>query len=176
MARIFEIGKLINDKSSKAPPRLLIKVLVLSSDSSNGHNSKTWSQQIQQKTLKRFVSTIRNNEDYIPNYGERYFCDEPISTAFVKSAINHIISKRFVKNSKCVGQNGELICYFKCEPKSWMVICRHFSSNGILSWRSMKSTSNLIKSPSPHFCVDSSLRRSPHKAIIYLLHCAVISS
>jgi len=35
-----------------------------------------------------------------PNYGERYFYGECISTAFVESAVNQIISKRFVKKQQ----------------------------------------------------------------------------
>lgn len=50
--------------------------------------------------VDEFITYIRNNEGYIPNYGERYFYDEPISTAFVESAVNHIISKRFVKKQQ----------------------------------------------------------------------------
>lgn len=50
--------------------------------------------------VEEFITYIRNNKDYIPNYGERYFYDEPISTAFVESAVNHISSKHFVKRQQ----------------------------------------------------------------------------
>lgn len=50
--------------------------------------------------VQEFVTYIQNNKDHIPNYGERYFYDEPISTAFVESAVNQIISKRFVKKQQ----------------------------------------------------------------------------
>ena len=52
------------------------------------------------RKVEEFIIYIRNNEAYIPNYGERYLYDEPISTAFVESAVNHIISKRFVKKQQ----------------------------------------------------------------------------
>jgi hypothetical protein len=38
-----------------------------------------------------------NNEEFIPNFGERYRNGETISTAFVESTVNQVISKRMVK-------------------------------------------------------------------------------
>jgi hypothetical protein len=43
---------------------------------------------------------IRNNQGSIPNYGERYRQGETISTAFVESAINQVVSRRFVKKQQ----------------------------------------------------------------------------
>jgi hypothetical protein len=40
---------------------------------------------------------IENNRAYIPNFGERYRNGDTISTAFVESTVNQVISKRFVK-------------------------------------------------------------------------------
>jgi len=40
---------------------------------------------------------IDNNRAYIPNFGERYRNGDSISTAFVESTVNQVISKRFVK-------------------------------------------------------------------------------
>ncbi len=40
---------------------------------------------------------IDNNRGYIPNFGERYRNGEAISTAFVESTVNQVLSKRFVK-------------------------------------------------------------------------------
>ena len=40
---------------------------------------------------------IDNNRGYIPNFGERYRNGDSISTAFVESTVNQVISKRFVK-------------------------------------------------------------------------------
>ncbi|MGH9764668.1 MAG: ISKra4 family transposase, partial [Blastocatellia bacterium] len=37
---------------------------------------------------------------YIPNYGERYRNGEPISTAFVESAVNQVVSKRMAKKQQ----------------------------------------------------------------------------
>ena len=47
-----------------------------------------------------FETYIRNNEEFIPNFGERYRNDEMISTAFVESTVNQVISKRMVKKQQ----------------------------------------------------------------------------
>jgi hypothetical protein len=43
---------------------------------------------------------IRNNRGSIPNYGERYRQGETISTAYVESTINQVVSRRFVKKQQ----------------------------------------------------------------------------
>jgi hypothetical protein len=40
------------------------------------------------------------NSTYIVNYGERYPNGEKISTGFVESTVNQLISKRFVKKQQ----------------------------------------------------------------------------
>jgi hypothetical protein len=50
-----------------------------------------------QQGVKEFLTHIQNNGGYIPNYGELYRCEETISTSFIESAINYVVSKRFVK-------------------------------------------------------------------------------
>ena len=50
--------------------------------------------------VDEFVTYIRNNYANIPNYGERYTYGETISTAFVESTVNQVISKRFVKKQQ----------------------------------------------------------------------------
>jgi hypothetical protein len=50
--------------------------------------------------VQEFGSYIDANQDFIPNYGDRYRRDETISTAFVESAVNYVISKRFVKKQQ----------------------------------------------------------------------------
>ncbi len=40
------------------------------------------------------------NRTFIPNYGDRYRHGETISTAFVESAINQVVSKRMVKKQQ----------------------------------------------------------------------------
>jgi len=49
------------------------------------------------KAVQQFCTYIQNNRSFIPNYGKRYRRGETISTAFVESTVNSVISKRFVK-------------------------------------------------------------------------------
>ena len=50
--------------------------------------------------VAEFETYIRNNQESIPNYGERYRQGETISTAFVESTINQVVSRRFVKRQQ----------------------------------------------------------------------------
>ena len=50
--------------------------------------------------MEEFQTYIRNNEEIIPNYGERWRYGEPISSSFVESTVNQVISKRFVKKQQ----------------------------------------------------------------------------
>jgi hypothetical protein len=43
---------------------------------------------------------IRAHGLFIPNYGDRYRHGEAISTGFVESTVNQVISKRFVKKQQ----------------------------------------------------------------------------
>ena len=52
------------------------------------------------KTLEDFNTYINNNKGFIPNYGERYRNGERISTGFVESTVNQLISKRMVKKQQ----------------------------------------------------------------------------
>ena len=50
--------------------------------------------------IAEFRTYIRNNRGSIPNFGERYRQGETISTAFVESTINQVVSRRFVKKQQ----------------------------------------------------------------------------
>jgi hypothetical protein len=52
------------------------------------------------RTVAKFHTYITANENFIPNYGDRYRYGEVISTAFVESTVNQVISKRFVKKQQ----------------------------------------------------------------------------
>ena len=52
------------------------------------------------KKLGEFDTYIRNNAGFTPNYGERWRYGETISTAFVESTVNQVISKRMVKKQQ----------------------------------------------------------------------------
>jgi hypothetical protein len=49
------------------------------------------------KKAEEFNTYITNNQPFITNYGERYRNGERISTGFVESTVNQVISKRMVK-------------------------------------------------------------------------------
>jgi hypothetical protein len=50
--------------------------------------------------MTEFEIYIRNNKDFVPNFGERYRQGETITTAFVESTINQVVSRRFVKKQQ----------------------------------------------------------------------------
>ncbi len=52
------------------------------------------------QAMREFNGYITANESYIVNYGDRYRNGETISTAFVESTVNEVISKRFVKKQQ----------------------------------------------------------------------------
>lgn len=52
------------------------------------------------KAIHEFHSYIRSNQAFIPNYGDRYRYGEIITTSFVESAVNQVVSKRFVKKQQ----------------------------------------------------------------------------
>ena len=45
-------------------------------------------------------SYLTNNCAFIPNYGERYRKRKIISTGFTESAVNQVVSDRFVKRQQ----------------------------------------------------------------------------
>jgi hypothetical protein len=47
-----------------------------------------------------FETYIKNNSEFIPNFGDRWRQGERISTAFVESTINQVVSRRFVKKQQ----------------------------------------------------------------------------
>ena len=51
-------------------------------------------------SLTDLQTYITNNRGFIPNYGERHRQGEVISTAFVESTINQVVSRRFVKEQQ----------------------------------------------------------------------------
>jgi hypothetical protein len=58
------------------------------------------------KAVEEFDTYITNNAGFIPNYDERYRQGERISTGFVESTVNQVVSKRMVTKqqmqwSKC---------------------------------------------------------------------------
>jgi hypothetical protein len=64
-----------------------------------------------------FQTYIRNNQESIPNYGERYRHGETISTAFVESTINQVVSRRFVKKQQMHWTLRGRTCFCKPGPR-----------------------------------------------------------
>jgi hypothetical protein len=52
------------------------------------------------KAVREFRGYIYNNKELIPNYGDRHHYGEAISTAFVESTINEVVSRRMVKKQQ----------------------------------------------------------------------------
>ena len=52
------------------------------------------------KAVGEFYTYISNNRNFIPNYGDRYHYGETISTAFVESTVNEVVSKRMEKKQQ----------------------------------------------------------------------------
>ncbi len=52
------------------------------------------------RALDEFDVYVRNNQSFIPNYADRHRYGEPISTSFVESAVNEVVSKRMVKRQQ----------------------------------------------------------------------------
>ena len=62
-----------------------------------------WASAEQRKLLKavtEFGGYLRANGAWIPNYGERHRAGEAISSAFVESTVNQVVSKRMVKKQQ----------------------------------------------------------------------------
>jgi len=53
-----------------------------------------------QEKLEEFMNYITTNVAAIPNYADRHRHGEPIATGFVESAVNQVVSKRFVKKQQ----------------------------------------------------------------------------
>jgi hypothetical protein len=52
------------------------------------------------KAVRAFEAYVTGNRAFMPNYGERYRQGKIISTAFVESAVDQLLSKRFVKKQQ----------------------------------------------------------------------------
>jgi hypothetical protein len=52
------------------------------------------------KAVRAFETYVTNHRAFIPNYGERYRQRNAISTGFTESAVNQVVSKRFVKKQQ----------------------------------------------------------------------------
>jgi hypothetical protein len=86
------------------------------------------------KSLGEFETYIRNNIEFIPNFGERYRQGETISTAFVESRITQVVSKRFVKKQQMQWTPRGADLLLQTRTKSLTTISRASSAVGIHSF------------------------------------------
>lgn len=73
-------------------------ITYLQLDADCGDNSSE--QRNLSKAVAEFGGYIRANTAWIPNCGERFRSGEAISSAFVESAVNQVISQRMVKKQQ----------------------------------------------------------------------------
>ena len=52
------------------------------------------------KGVEELHTYVGRNQEFVPNYGERYRNGESIASGFVESAINQVVSKRMVKKQQ----------------------------------------------------------------------------
>ena len=69
------------------------------------------------KAVQDFAGYIAANADFIPDYGDRYRNGETITTAFVESAVNQVVSKRFVKKQQMRWSQRGAHLRCRCGPK-----------------------------------------------------------
>src|SRR6266481_3358349 len=74
------------------------------------------------KGIEELHTYVERNQEFVPNYGERYRNGEKIASGFVESAINQVVSKRMVKKQQMGGASVEHIfsCRYElgCSTKS----------------------------------------------------------
>jgi hypothetical protein len=83
------------------------------------------------KATARLATYIGNNSAAITDYAERWDHGEIISTAFVESTVDLVISRRFAKNSRCNGQERALIDSCRPERAPLTARCATCSPTGI---------------------------------------------
>jgi hypothetical protein len=83
-----------------------------------------------EKAVDEFRTYIRNNAHLIPNYGERYRHGEPITTSFVESTVNQVVSKRFCKKQPMQwskrGAHLLLQARVKTLNREWATVFKHW--------------------------------------------------
>ena len=109
------------------------------------------------KTVTEFGGYIRANASCIPNYGEKYRNGETISSAFVESTVNQVVSKRMVSSSECGGRLRALTCSCRSAPARSTASWQRPSARGTrpLRWTTTPSPRGAISS-----CVVPDLKRS----------------
>ena len=73
------------------------------------------------KAVREFRGYIEANQNFIPNYGDRYRHGEKISTAFAESAVNQVVSKRMVKKQQMRWSESGAHNLSKCGQRCSMI-------------------------------------------------------
>jgi hypothetical protein len=85
------------------------------------------------KYVRELETYIANNAALIVNYGERYLNGERISTAFVESTINQVVSKRMVKQQQMqwTPEGAHLLLQVRIQVlnEDWENTSRHWYPN-----------------------------------------------
>ena len=80
------------------------------------------------KAVEEFHTDMENNKGFMPNYGERYRHGERISTGFVESTVNQVISTRFCKKQQMawIPRGAHLLLQIRTRVLNgdWEVTCR----------------------------------------------------
>ncbi len=58
----------------------------------------------------QLLTYVRSNRGAIVNYGKRYRAGLRVATTLAESAVNSLVGKRMVKNSRCDGRSTALTC------------------------------------------------------------------
>lgn len=71
-------------------------------------------------SISEFQTYIENNRDFIPNFGERYRQGETITTSFVESTVNQVVSRRFVKKQQMAWtlRGAHLLLQTRMKPRT----------------------------------------------------------
>ena len=91
------------------------------------------------KATANLATYIANNAAALPDYSERWLTGERISTAFVKSTVNLVVSRALPRNSRCSGPSRVPTCSCRPEPKPSTARCAICSPDGIRLWPPMKT-------------------------------------
>jgi hypothetical protein len=86
---------------------------------------------------------VERNQEFVPNYGERYRNGEKIASGFVESAINQVVSKRMVKKQQMDGASVERIssCRYgtRVLDEQWENNFRRWYPDFRLRWQAKKA-------------------------------------
>jgi hypothetical protein len=83
------------------------------------------------KSVREFSGYITANQEFIPNYGERYRYGEAITTGFVESTVNQVVSKRMVKKQQMRWTKKGAHLLLQVRTQCSMTTCEEPSSDGI---------------------------------------------